>query len=91
MLNSGDCTINEIILIDDSSTNATLKDSLDKAVEVFNSKTNIIRLFRNIERMGLIQSRLSGASLASGDVLVFLDSHCECSENWLEPLLFSIS
>ena len=71
-----DCDINEVILIDDASDDESLKTNLDEAVQVFNSFRNIVRLFRNVERMGLIQSRLSGASLASGDVLVFLDAHC---------------
>lgn len=85
-----DCDINEVILIDDASDDESLKTNLDEAVQVFNSFRNIVRLFQNVERMGLIQSRLSGASLASGDVLVFLDAHCECARGWLAPLLARI-
>ena len=46
-----------------------------------------VKLIRAPKRIGLTQARLLGADNAKGDVLVFLDSHCEASNGWLEPML----
>lgn len=79
--------LHEIILVDDFSTEEYLKDALDHYVKQL-SKVLIVHSTR---REGLIRGRALGASKASGDVLVFLDSHCEVNVNWLPPLLEPIS
>lgn len=42
---------------------------------------------RQPERTGLMRARLAGAAVASGDVIVVLDSHVEVQPQWLEPML----
>lgn len=46
-----------------------------------------VRLIRSMRRLGVAGCRALGASRAGGEVLVFMDSHCECQRGWLEPLL----
>lgn len=37
--------------------------------------------------MGITRARFTGSQAARGDVLVFLDAHCEAGRDWLRPLL----
>ncbi|CRL06521.1 CLUMA_CG019455, isoform A [Clunio marinus] len=80
--------LTEIILVDDYSTKEFLKDKLDRFVDANLPKVKVIHL---PERGGLITARLTGAKAATGDVLIFLDSHTEANINWLPPLLEPIA
>eukprot|EP00052_Salpingoeca_macrocollata_P015744 m.125775 g.125775 ORF g.125775 m.125775 type:complete len:575 (+) comp19797_c0_seq1:55-1779(+) len=75
--------IKEVLLIDDGSTLEHLGQELENEVATIPK----VRLLRMPERAGLIRAKLYGADHVTGDVMVFLDSHCECIDGWLEPLL----
>ncbi|XP_064614013.1 polypeptide N-acetylgalactosaminyltransferase 11-like [Liolophura sinensis] len=79
--------LKEIILVDDKSDLSHLKDDLNMYVTVHFSK---VKVFHSAERLGLIRARMFGASKASGEVLIFLDSHCEVTEGWATPMLSRI-
>ena len=76
-----------IILVDDASEFDYLGKELDDYVAKLPVPTHVERMGT---RQGLILARLRGASKAKGQVLTFLDSHCECTEGWLEPLLSEV-
>ncbi|XP_058822924.1 polypeptide N-acetylgalactosaminyltransferase 35A-like [Topomyia yanbarensis] len=77
--------LHEIILVDDCSDLDDLKTDLEVELKKLNSAK--VRLIRNAEREGLMRSRVYGSRNASGDVLIFLDSHIEVNVDWIEPLL----
>ncbi|CAF0802706.1 unnamed protein product [Adineta steineri] len=79
--------LKEIILVDDFSDMEHLKKPLDDYVKVLGK----VFIIRQPKREGLIRSRLAGAAAVKGDVIVFLDSHIEATEGWLEPLIDPIS
>lgn len=79
--------LKEVILVDDFSDKEHLKKPLEDDIK--NLKN--VRLLRTAKREGLIRARLKGAYDAKGKVLIFLDSHCECAEGWIEPLLDPIA
>ncbi|XP_043920523.1 polypeptide N-acetylgalactosaminyltransferase 4-like [Protopterus annectens] len=79
--------LKEIILVDDFSDRVYLKTQLEDYI----SNLQRVRLIRTTKREGLVRARLIGATYAIGDVLTFLDCHCECVPGWLEPLLERIA
>ncbi|CAB3401455.1 unnamed protein product [Caenorhabditis bovis] len=79
-----DHLLEEVILVDDFSDMDHTKGPLEEYMSQFNGKVKILRMEK---REGLIRARLRGAAIAKGDVLTYLDSHCECMEGWIEPLL----
>ncbi|KAL2103949.1 hypothetical protein ACEWY4_000817 [Coilia grayii] len=78
--------LKEVILVDDASTLDFLKEPLERHFQAL----RMVRVLRQWERRGLVAARLMGAQSAQGEVLTFLDSHCECFQGWLEPLLARI-
>ncbi|XP_068101870.1 polypeptide N-acetylgalactosaminyltransferase 13 isoform X4 [Hyperolius riggenbachi] len=79
--------LSEIILVDDASERDFLKIPLENYVRQLEVPVKILRME---QRSGLIRARLRGANVARGQVITFLDAHCECTVGWLEPLLARI-
>ncbi|XP_008213320.2 polypeptide N-acetylgalactosaminyltransferase 35A [Nasonia vitripennis] len=81
--------LHEIILINDFSDSKSLHEQVrDYVKQNFDNK---VKYYRTERREGLIRARMFGAKKATGEVLVFLDSHIEVNKMWLEPLLARIS
>lgn len=79
--------LKEIILVDDAST---IDELAGQRLDLFLKRhfcDGLVKLIRLDKREGLIRARLAGARVATGDILVFLDSHCETTDYWLEALL----
>ncbi|XP_054285396.1 putative polypeptide N-acetylgalactosaminyltransferase 9 isoform X3 [Macrosteles quadrilineatus] len=79
--------LHEIILVDDFSDMPHLKRQLEEYMAMYPK----VKIVRAAKREGLIRARLIGAKHATAPVLTYLDSHCECAEGWLEPLLGRIA
>ncbi|CAN2389770.1 Polypeptide N-acetylgalactosaminyltransferase 15 [Pristimantis euphronides] len=84
--NSPKKILKEIILVDDLSHQGHLKTALSEYV----SRIGGVKLIRSNKRLGVIGGRMLGAARATGEILVFMDPHCECHPGWLEPLLSRI-
>ncbi|KAL7673840.1 hypothetical protein ACOME3_000120 [Neoechinorhynchus agilis] len=81
--------LEDIVLVDDCSVFDHLGEPLRDYI-TNNFTPGQVKLIRNTKREGLIRSRLVGMDHASGNTLVFLDSHCEATKGWLEALIAPI-
>ncbi|XP_031657815.1 polypeptide N-acetylgalactosaminyltransferase 18-like isoform X2 [Oncorhynchus kisutch] len=83
--------LKEIILVDDNSNNAELKENLQHFVKETNSqRPDFIKLVRHDKQEGLIRSRVSGWRTASAPVVALFDAHVEFNIGWAEPILLRI-
>ncbi|EFO20658.2 glycosyl transferase [Loa loa] len=79
--------INEILLVNDHSDLDNTSDAAVRAYAHENWNSDVVKMLSTERNEGLIRAKIFGAQHARGEVLVFLDSHCEVNERWLEPLL----
>ncbi|XP_033323717.1 polypeptide N-acetylgalactosaminyltransferase 35A isoform X1 [Megalopta genalis] len=79
----------EIILVNDWSDDNGLHEKTKAYVD--NNFNNKVKYFKTERREGLIRARMFGARKATGEVLIFLDSHIEVNAMWIEPLLSRIA
>ncbi|CAE8685877.1 unnamed protein product [Polarella glacialis] len=86
----------EVILVDDASTpdpTRFTKERWERLQEPLAQYARLlpkVRLVRLGQRRGLMLARMEGAWRAQAEVVVFLDSHIEATEGWLEPMLARI-
>ena len=68
-------------------------EDTEKLVADYGAENNwpsFIKHLRTERREGLIRAKVFGSRKATGQVLVFLDSHCEVNQMWLEPMLSKV-
>src|SRR6218665_790700 len=83
----GHCLLRHVLHVVDSFL--TILDFLKQPLDDYLKKhyDGKVKVVRQKRREGLIRTRISGAVAATGQVLIFLDSHVEAGINWLPPLL----
>jgi len=85
--------VSQVILVDDASMHNKERFykkhwlRLQEELTEYCKHLPKVLLVRLAERRGLMVARMEGAWRATGDVLIFLDSHVEATPGWIEPLL----
>ena len=62
------------------------QEHLGRQLDNYFYKLSKVQILRSPKREGLIKARIRGANIASGDVLIFLDSHSETTEGEIIPI-----
>ncbi|EYB85749.1 hypothetical protein Y032_0292g1597 [Ancylostoma ceylanicum] len=82
------CVLDLVSGIELISTNISAEASLQAAdYQKKHPQWGMVKFLRTPSNQGLIRAKVFGARKARGEVLVFLDSHCEVNQEWLQPLL----
>lgn len=82
--------INEIILVDDGSTENYVGSELESYIEKTRGLIQNIHLLRLKERLGANRAILKALPLSTADHLVLMTRVVDVGRNWLPPLLNSI-
>ncbi|KAH7726420.1 GLY-8 protein [Aphelenchoides avenae] len=83
--------LREIILYDDySEKDLSIEEALRKYAKLAGWNSDKIKFYRTEQREGLIRAKVLASRLATAEVLIFLDSHCEVTQGWLEPLIHAV-
>uniref|UniRef100_A0A914BXT6 Glycosyltransferase 2-like domain-containing protein n=1 Tax=Acrobeloides nanus TaxID=290746 RepID=A0A914BXT6_9BILA len=83
--------LHEIILYDDfSEDHLQVEQDLQKYAVLAGWDKSKLHWLKAEKREGLMRAKVYAARNATGDVLVFLDSHVEVNVGWIEPLLNAI-
>lgn len=78
-----------VLLIKNQLVNQFVLDHLGRQLEDYvNTLPVPTYVFRTEKRSGLIRARLLGAKHVTGEVITFLDAHCECTGIRNENLIY---
>jgi glycosyltransferase involved in cell wall biosynthesis len=80
--------LHEVILVNDQSDINIVPNATEHIAQ--ENLGHLVKLITAPERLGLIRARIFGAKQATGDVLVFLDSHIEGFTFCLAEIYFQI-
>lgn len=81
---SPDQLLEEVILVDDKSTDLHLQSAF---IDNHLSLLPKVKIIHNSKRVGLVVSRMNGFRASRAPIVIFLDAHTEVNDGWLEPTL----
>lgn len=76
----------EVIVVDDCSTDSSA-DVVETFVPVAAAAGVVMTLIRQLENGGPAKARNRGADIAKGEIVIFTDSDCELTRDWLRNML----
>lgn len=83
--------LKEVLLVDDGNPRDDPRVQQQMAdIEAYMATHPKVRMLTLEDHEGLIVAKNRGAQAAVGDIVTFMDSHCEVGYGWAEPLVAAI-
>ncbi|GMS89466.1 hypothetical protein PENTCL1PPCAC_11641, partial [Pristionchus entomophagus] len=80
--------LKQIVLFDDASEEeCKIHEKISEYAKIAGWDESKLTIKRQEYRLGLIKAKVRASRLATAEVIIFFDSHCEVTDNWLPPLL----